>query len=543
LLTRITGGRILDPTSGRDGVGDLWMEGDRIVAAPPRRTPDLLIDASGCVVMAGAIDVHSHIAGGNVTLARLLLPELGIDEAPWQPGPSPKARWSARETGRLYAQMGYTMVVEPALPPSAALSTHLELDDIPIIDRAGLAVLGNDDQLLRLLREDKGRRAVDDHVALTLAAARGLGVKVINAGGAAAFKENVRRFDLDEVVPSYGLTSRRILLSLIDAVEAAKIPHPLHVHCNNLGLAGAYDTLIETAKAAEGRPIHFAHAQFYAYSSHGSGGFGSAAEAICEALANHPNATIDVGQVVFGQTCTISLDTLRQFSGRAAARPRKWVLIDGNAEGCGLVPYDYRRTNGVNALQFAIGLELFLRAPDPWRVLLTTDHPNGGPFTAYPRIIHLLMDKEERDRAVSALPEIVRQRSAIGAIERELSLPDIATMTRAAPARLLGLADRGHLGVGARADVAIYRDQADRTAMFSAAKAVFKDGVKVVQDGRVVAWTRGRTLTLAPAYDKAARKDADRYLSERFGVGLDGFEVTDKPFGSREVFQVEPCRN
>ena len=56
-------------------------------------------------------------------------------------------------------------------------------------------------------------------------------------------------------------------------------------------------------------------------------------------------------------------------------------------------------------------------------------------------------------------------------------------MTRAAPARLLGLADRGHLAPGARADIAVYRPQPDRAAMFRNAALVFKDGVPIVRDG------------------------------------------------------------
>ncbi len=543
MLTRIAGGRIVDPTTGRDGPGDLWVRGDSIVAAPADHAPDEVIDATGCVVMAGGIDVHSHIAGGNVMLARLLLPELCVSETASPRGmPFATARWSAWETGRLYARMGFTTVVEPALAPSAALATHVELADVPLIDRGGLTVLGNDDQLLAMLRRKEGAAAVEALVALTLATSRGLGVKVINAGGAAAFKENVRRFDLDDEVPSYGLSSRQILLALLDAVQAIGVPHPLHVHCNNLGIPGADQTVVATIEAAEGRPIHLAHVQFYSYAKHETGGITSAAERICETLAAHPRATIDVGQVVFGQTCTISLDTLRQFSAHAAARPRKWVLSDGDAEGGGIVPFNYRRRNAVNALQFAIGLELFLRSPDPWRVLLTTDHPNGGPFTAYPRIIQLLMDKEERDRVLSGLPLLARERSGLGSLDREYSLAEIAIMTRAAPARLLGLDDRGHLRPGARADVAIYADSSDRCAMFSAARVVIKDGETIVRDGEALGWRHGRTLTLAPGYDRAIERRADTYLKDRFGAGVESFAVPEAAFSGRDVFGVLPCR-
>jgi formylmethanofuran dehydrogenase subunit A len=544
MLTCIHGGRVVDPVAGRDGVGDVWVEGERIVAPPAAgREPDQRIDAGGTVVMAGGIDVHSHIAGGNVILARLLLPELHVSEAPAPPDlPFATARWSAWETGRLYAEMGFTTVIEPALAPTAALATHLELADIPLIDRGGLTVLGNDDQLLALMRRGEGPDAVRDLVALTLATSRGLGVKVVNAGGAAAFKDNIRKFDLDDEVPSYGLTSRRILVALLDAVAAIGVPHPLHVHCNNLGLPGAVDTLIATLAAAEGRPIHLAHAQFYSYARHEAGGIASGAERVAEALAAHANATLDVGQVVFGQTCTVSLDTLRQFSARGAARPRKWILNDGDAEGGGIVPFNYRRGNGVNALQFAIGLELFLSAADPWRVLLTTDHPNGGPFTAYPRILHLLMDKGLRDEVLAGLPAMARERSGLGAIERQFSLAEVAIMTRAAPARLLGLADRGHLAPGARADIAIYDDIADRTAMFTSARRVLKDGRSIVEDGRVQGWTHGRILTLAPESDAAMARRTDAYLDDRYGAGLASFAVPAPAFADANLFRVEPCR-
>ncbi|HEV7438210.1 MAG TPA: formylmethanofuran dehydrogenase subunit A, partial [Methylobacterium sp.] len=71
MLTRISGGRVIDPTAGRDAVGDVWIEDGRVVA-PSERQPDRTIDATGCVVMAGGVEVHSHIAGGNVVLSRLL---------------------------------------------------------------------------------------------------------------------------------------------------------------------------------------------------------------------------------------------------------------------------------------------------------------------------------------------------------------------------------------------------------------------------------------------------------------------------------------
>ena len=545
MLTVIRGGRVVDPTADRDAVGDVWVENGRVVA-PSERTPDRVVDAAGCVVMAGGVEVHSHIAGGNVVTSRLLLPDLYVSEAAPDGHPFAHAGGAAAWIGASYARMGYTTAVEPAMPPSVAMATQLELADIPLLDRGALTVLGNDDQLLQLLREGEGKAAVRDLVALNVAASKGLGVKCINAGGASAFKDGALKLSIDEEIPVYGLTTRRIMTSLLDAVEEIGVPHPLHVHCNNLGLPGADDSFMATLDAAEGRRIHFAHAQFYAYGVSDpenpmTGGFRSAAGRIAQAMADNPNATLDIGQVVFGQTVTVSLDILRQFGGRKGAKPKKWVLNAGDAEGGGVVPFLYRPRGPTSSLQWAIGLEIMLLSSDPERTILTTDHPNGGPFTAYPRIIHLLMDKEEREREIATLPAVVGERSTLPAIEREYTLSEIAQLTRSGPAKLLGLADRGHLREGARADVSVYRESRDRTAMFTAAKLVLKDGDVIVEDGEIVNWRAGKSLSLAVESDKAMERRADTYLSDRFGQGLSSFVVPDAAFEG-EIFEDVACR-
>ncbi len=324
MLILLKGGRIVDPVNGRDEIGDLWIEDDRIVAAPQGRQPDEAHDVSGKIVMAGAIDIHSHIAGGNVNTARLLLPEKHQNRVPNPPAlPLSTAKWSTFETGTIYASMGFTTVIEPAIVPHQALQAHLELSDIPIIDKGTLTILGNDDFLLSLLRDGEGPAAVADYVASTVGASNSLGVKCINAGGAAAFKYNARTFSLDDVVPFYGLTSRKIVESLQRAVKDLKIPHPLHLHANNLGIPGNVATALATIEAARGERLHFAHLQFYAYGSEGEKGFSSAAAELAAAVNAAPNVTVDVGQVMFRQTVTISADVLRQFSGAEMAQAKK----------------------------------------------------------------------------------------------------------------------------------------------------------------------------------------------------------------------------
>ena len=148
-----------------------------------------------------------------------------------------------------------------------------------------------------------------------------------------------------------------------------------------------------------------------------------------------------------------------------------------------------------------VWLEIFLLVRNPWQVVLTTDHPNGGPFTSYPHLIRLLMDRSFREEQLAKLHPEVAQFSALKSITRELTLQEIAILTRAAPAKLLGLRDRGHLGEGAAADIAVYRDDADRERMFTAPELVFKDGVLVSRAGRLTAEPVGGTHFVAPDYD------------------------------------------
>ncbi|MEJ0092627.1 MAG: formylmethanofuran dehydrogenase subunit A [Methylocella sp.] len=540
MLILLKGGRIVDPYHHRDEIADLWIEDGRIIAAPHGRQPDQTHDVAGKIVMAGAIDIHSHIAGGNVNTARLLLPEMHrAGRAPTLPLATSK--WSTFETGNIYASMGFTTVVEPAVAPHQALQAHLELSDIPIIDKATLTILGNDDFLLSLLRDGESPAAIADYVASTLAATNSLGLKCINAGGAEAFKYNARTFGLDDVVPFYGVTSRRIVEALQQALTELKVPHPLHLHSNNLGIPGNVSTALATIEAARGMPLHLAHMQFYGYGSEGEHGFSSAAATLAAAINATPNVTVDIGQVMFGQTVTISSDVLRQFSAVGSAKPRKSVIFDGDANGGGIVPYLYREGDFVNAVQWACGLELFLLINDPHRVFFTTDHPNGAPFTTYPEIFALLMSRSRRAEVLSRIPQDVLAYTTLPSIAREYDVNEVAMMTRAAPAKLFGFKDRGQLGAGAVADVAVYAPSDDIAKMFRHAHLVFKDGDLVVRDGRVSHYRWGKALKVNPGYDKAINRRLGAYYERHYGVSHNMFAVPAHMLPHKDPFQEVAC--
>ncbi|PZQ15039.1 MAG: formylmethanofuran dehydrogenase subunit A [Ancylobacter novellus] len=530
---RITNGKVLDPANGEAAVArDVVVVDGRVAAADAAPASAETIDAKGGIVMAGAIDIHSHIAGGKSNIARLLMSEeqrtIREPQGEFCGCGGGLSTMTAHATGCRYAEMGYTAVFEPAMAGANARQMHAEMADIPFLDTGGYLVLGNDDRLLEFISKGASQQEVNDYVAWMLGATKTMAIKIVNPGGINAFKFNQRKMDLDEQNQHYEVTPRKVLQTLIKAVGELGLAHPIHLHGCNLGVPGNEQTTLDTIAAAEGLPLHLTHVQFHSYGTEGDRKFSSGAAKIAEAVNKNPNITVDVGQVMFGQTVTASADLMSQYRNRGIASPKRWLGMDMEMDAaCGIVPFEYKDKNFVNALQWAIGLELFLLIDDPWRVFLTTDHPNGGPFTTYPHLIRLLMDRSFREEQFARLNKAARKASNLLEIKREYTLEEIAIVTRAAPAKILGLTDRGHLGAGAVGDVVVYRDDKDREAMFSKADYVLKDGRVIVKDGEIVDLVYGRTHQVEPDYDKSMDSKMDRWFDEAIGYKAKTFRLAD----------------
>ena len=550
MLIKLSGGTVYDPVHGINGEQrDIYLQDGYISRKPASSIKiDKTYDLNGKIIMAGAIDIHTHIGGGKVNIARMMLPEDHradlVSKTKLTRSGCGHAAPSTLTAGYRYAEMGYTACFEPAMLPSNARQTHMEMADTPMVDKGAYAMLGSDDFFLRMLAAKKDREAISDYVGWTINATQAIAIKVVNPGGINAFKFNQRRLDLDEQNEHYGVSPREIIKSLARAVRELGVPHPLHLHGCNLGVPGNMQTTLDTINAVEGMPLHLTHVQFHSYGTEGDRKFSSGAAQIAEAVNSNSNISIDVGQVLFGQTVTASGDTMMQYSGHWHAHPKKWVIMDIECDaGCGVVPFKYRDKNFVNALQWAIGLELFLLIHDPWRIFLTTDHPNGAPFTSYPHLIRLLMDRSFRNDMLATINKNAAAASVLSSIDREYTLYEIATMTRAAPARSLGLKNRGHLGGGAIADITVYNNLKNKEKMFEKPLYVFKSGVEIVKNGKIVKVVTGGTHKLKPDYDKSIEKSLKKYFDRYMTVKLGNFKIDDDEIvehGNGNII-VQPC--
>ncbi|MFH0749247.1 MAG: formylmethanofuran dehydrogenase subunit A [Candidatus Bathyarchaeota archaeon] len=530
----IKNGFVYDPLNSIHGERiDIAIQQGKIVEKVEEGSATI-IDASGMVVMPGGVDIHSHIAGSEVNSGRLLRPEDHVKDV------EAKGRFtrsgvghsipSTFTTGYRYAKMGYTTVMVPSMPPLEARHTHEELDDTPMIDKAAYPLLGDWWFILEYLKKDLVEECAA-HIAWILRATKGYAIKLVNPGGLESWSSGRNVASIDDKVPCFDITPREIIRGLCKVNKLLNLPHTIHLHTNNLGQPGNYLTTLKTMDCvrdlAEGdKPVmHITHCQFSAFKGADWNNMRSGTEKIVKYINHYNHVTIDLGQIVFTDTTTMTADGPFQY-GLYKLTGNKWINHDVETETSGgIVPFKYKRSSPVHATQWTIGLELALLIKSPWKVFLTTDHPNAAPFTTYPRIISWLMSAPARKRVLEKINRKARRISVLLDIEREYDFYDVAISTRAGTAKSLGLKWKGHLGVGADADVAIYnlnpqkdnpsKDYRRVRRAFERAAYTVKDGEIVVKNGEVVKSVFGRTYWVDVQTKEPLKIDAD--FQKRFG--------------------------
>jgi formylmethanofuran dehydrogenase subunit A len=557
----IKNGLVYDPLNKLDGEKkDIFIKDGVIVDKVNGDAK--VINAAGMIIMPGGVDIHSHIAGAKVNTGRILRPD---DKPPEYNEKKSKVRRSGTgfsvpstwSTGYRYAKMGYTTVCEPAMPMLEARHTHEEFLEIPIIDKLAMPIFGNNWYVLNFIRNNEIEKLAA-YVNWILKATKGYAIKIVNPGGVENWAWGKNCDNVDTPVLYWDVTPRQIVESLAKANELLNLPHSIHVHCNNLGHPGNYKHSIETFKICEKiKPagdrvssFHVTHCQFNAYAGTNWGDINSGAADIADYVNSHKHMTLDSGQVVFTKYATTTMTgdgpwefALHHLGGMSSwgSKPGiKWVNGQVEAEsGSGVVPYFFSPKIGVNAIQWAIALELMLLIKNPWQLSHTTDHPNGAPFTTYPIVFKWLMDRKSRkDMLENVVSKKASTATSLPDLDREYTLSELCIVTRAGNAKTLGLKDRGHLGVGAIGDVAVYNldpktmDGKAIEKAFSSAAYTIKDGKIVVKDGKITATTMG-TLLQAEGQVKdhvheEMMEDVKARWRDHYSINFNNYAVQDE---------------
>lgn len=401
---KITGARLFDPANGGAGeTGDIGIDGPAIGGDGG----GAVIDGSGCIALAGGIDIHAHCYA-VADMAKHV--RLGV--------------WGdAALTARILLSQGITYWVEPGL--TAAQGTAFA----PFARACGM---------------DGG------WLSLESGTPGSLGMKLIGEAGMTA------------------------------ALSSAFPKNPPHLHLPHLAKGKGFAALKSFAPRFTGRRCHLSHISHYAFENDGERLVprGVAAAAL---LDEHQNLTADCGPVVFGPALTFTADA--ELAARVARTGGQETVRHAESPFTAS-PYEFKQERYIDALLWLAAMELILSMKDLSRLSLSIDYPSGGSVAGYPAIIAMLMKRDRRDDFCATLNADAVAASVLPQIRRELTLAEIAVITRAAPAAACGLTDRGHLGNGARADVVLLREQRDVAKMFAHPHYVIRNGQVIVENGK-----------------------------------------------------------
>jgi len=542
---------VIDPISGINGeMMDIAMDGGRIVEDVSEKAE--VIDAQGFLTLPGGIDSHTHTSGTKVNFGRYMSPEdMRAGRAPKKGAMHVTSGYSVPTTygnSYKYSALGYTSLVEGAMAPLEARHTHEEFAFTPLQDSFANVLFDGNWGMLGAIEEGDIKRAAAI-IAWTLSAVKGFAVKLTNPGGTEAWGFGKNVSCINQTMPRFDITPTEIIRSAIEANEILHLPHSVHLHCNNLGTPGNYTCTLGTFDIVpdlndKRQTLYATHVQFHSYGGSGWSDFCSKSEPIARKVNMRPQIVIDMGQVMFGRTTTMTADGPMEFN-LYRLHHDKWSNHDVELEtGSGIIPVNYRKKNLVNSIMWAIGLELALLVESPWQCLLTTDNPNGAPFVKYPEIIALLMSKKYRDAEFATVHQDTAKRVPLPAIDRELTWHEIAVMTRAGQARALGITGvgKGYLLPGAEADIAVYPirvDDIDPAQQYEEVIKGFSQTEYTIKRGRVVsrrgdALVHGENTTfwvkpnVPPEYDMTYDERFKEHFERYYSVRMSNYPVQEE---------------
>ena len=129
---KIKNGLIVDPSQNLNCVQkDILIKEGSLVSNFEFTDKFEEINCENMIIMAGGIDLHTHIGGGKTNISRLLLPEDHyLNQKTMNPHEFQSSGFctpGTLQTGYRYTEMGYTAAFEPAMIFSNARHAHMSM--------------------------------------------------------------------------------------------------------------------------------------------------------------------------------------------------------------------------------------------------------------------------------------------------------------------------------------------------------------------------------------------------------------------------------
>ncbi len=493
----IKNGIVFDPINNISGEKkDLLIESGKIVEKfkHTNSKDTKSIDASGKTVIPGAIDIHTHIASQQTNNIRLL----GSKNKEFQ------QFWNGLTLDYLtkeYLKKGYTFIVEANVFPSLAKQTIFNFGQIPILDKAMLINASNLWPLeLEYQRGDIEKMSV--FISDLLDLVKGFGLKIYNPFEAEEWDFKEIRDDITTNGRLYNFNALAVFRNMTKTIEQIGLHHSIHAHIDGyeseIGELNAIKVLedIKTqglkpsqssqTKIKRSQIFHLAHASAYSFNDDTK---------LINFFNSNDNFDLDLGFISFNPINPLITSDRRLINKYLDKKktPKKYPIIKGAFESEGDHFETFRtlkKNNSEYCRLWSNALNLALRIKDKWKLQFSINFPNYAHLTDIPEILSWLLNKNSRNTFMENMNNEFKQDNPIFSIENIFSINDLIIITRASPAKSLGLGDiKGNLGIGADADINILNinlQEKDSASQIDEIKKAFSDIDTVIKNGIIV---------------------------------------------------------
>ena len=133
----------------------------------------------------------------------------------------------------------------------------------------------------------------------------------------------------------------------------------------------------------------------------------------------------------------------------------------------------------------------------------------------------------------------MEDKCTLSELTREYTLNEIAIITRASPARILGLNQKGHLGPGADADITIYSRDDDIQRMFEMPRYVIHRGDVVVDDTEVRSNKSGTLFHVEPGFDTDVVPDIQEWFEKYYTIQFRNYPIDSTYLHEHELIATD----
>ena len=486
----IKNGLVYDPLNKIKGeVKDILVEDGKIVEDFSSEGEVKEIDASDKTVIPAALDIHTHAASQQTNWARLLGTENKLFQKVWN-------GLTLESIARNYISNGYTFILESNVYPSLARQTTFNFEHLPVLDKGMLLNASN----LWALESEFERDKIEEMAAFIsdlLRLSKGFGIKVYNPFEAESWNFNILRNQLDKDGRLYSFSPLAVYENLTRAAEKLQLPHSIHAHIEGYETETAKKNVrdvLEKVKSIESelsqenglnrtQIFHLAHAN--AYNIDGDNSY------LIDLLNSNGKIDLDVGMVSFNEINPLITSDRHLIDQFTKSSDYKVIRNGVESEGDSFATLrQLKKSNKRHCTLWANALELALKVENKWQVQLSFNFPNYSDVSNIPTISTWLVSKKARKAFIDEMNEDIAGDMSIASLDDELSFNEFIILTRASPAKSLGLAGiKGGFTPGADGDINILNmniDEVDLSNDFDQLEASLQNIEYVIKNGKVV---------------------------------------------------------